>query len=120
MWLPEIREFIDRVESINGRVLVHCIAGASRSVTAVLMHLVAQHRIPLRIAYDYIKSIRPQIAVNKGFLLQLAELEVKEHGVTSVVGPKAGRDWNFYAWVSTCHKYQVRLEPPDDDCCTIA
>jgi Dual specificity phosphatase, catalytic domain len=120
MWLPEIKEFIDRVESINGRVFVHCIAGASRSVTAVIMHLISQHKIPLRIAYDYIKSVRPQIAVNQGFRMQLAELEAKELGCTSVAGPKSGRDWDFYEWRVKSGKYKPRVEEPDEDCCAIS
>ena len=35
--MDSARAFIKRVEDVKGRVLVHCIAGASRSVTVVMM-----------------------------------------------------------------------------------
>jgi protein-tyrosine phosphatase len=51
-------QFIRHVEEINGRVLVHCIAGVSRSVTVVIMYLIMQHRLPLLHAFNYVKSCR--------------------------------------------------------------
>ena len=59
--MDQARAFIQRVEDIKGRVLVHCIAGASRSVTIVMMYFMMVHRVPLRQIYSYIKAIRPQV-----------------------------------------------------------
>ena len=114
--MAQARPFLERVEDLRGRVLVHCIAGASRSVTVVLMYLMMRHSIPLRTAYNYVKSHRPQIAVNDGFKMQLALLEVELFGCTSVATKTAGRDWEFYAWRSTSHKYQ-KWKEPEDGCC---
>lgn len=55
---PAAASFIQHVENRNGRVLVHCIAGVSRSVTIVLMYLMAIHKIRLRMAYDALESMR--------------------------------------------------------------
>lgn len=69
-------DFIQRVENLGGRVLVHCVAGVSRSITIVLMYLIAVHSLRLRHAWEYVVSVRPFISPNEGFRLQLAKLEV--------------------------------------------
>lgn len=70
-------DFLQRVETLGGRVLVHCVAGVSRSVTIVLMHLMERHGLRLRQAWEYMLSVRPFMAPNEGFRLQLAKLEVR-------------------------------------------
>jgi protein-tyrosine phosphatase len=35
--------FIKHAETLEGRVLVHCVAGCSRSAAVVLLHLMAAH-----------------------------------------------------------------------------
>lgn len=90
--------FLQRVERVGGRVLVHCIAGSSRSVTVVLMHLMLTHRITLHEAFHHINRMRPQADPNEGFKLQLALLELKILGGSSVAGKDAGRQWSFYEW----------------------
>ena len=89
--------FLGHVESVKGRVLVHCIAGVSRSVSAVLMHLMPRHRLSLHDAFRYVRSCRPQICPNDGFKLQLAKLEVQELRYSSVA-KDADRVWDFYEW----------------------
>jgi protein-tyrosine phosphatase len=54
----EATAFLRHVEEVKGRVLIHCVAGVSRSVSFVLLHLMATHRVPLKIAYQYIKTAR--------------------------------------------------------------
>lgn len=76
----EATSFLQRVEDMNGRVLVHCVAGkelhkmgwvffmcgrlvvctigVSRSVTVVLLHLVGTYEIYLKHAYNHMKSVR--------------------------------------------------------------
>ncbi len=93
-------EFIARVEKLKGRVLVHCIAGVSRSVCFVLMHLMRHHEVCLNQGYKHIKNVRPFIHPNEGFLYQMAMFEVDTFGFTSVAGTKAGKDWAFYKWNS--------------------
>ena len=93
--MGEISDFLSHVESIGGRVVVHCISGVSRSVAVILMHLILAHYVPLLTAHRYIKSGRPFIDPNEGFKLQCAELEVKTLGYSSVV-VGAGKEWDFY------------------------
>jgi protein-tyrosine phosphatase len=50
--------FIRRAESHGGRILVHCVAGASRSVAYVLMHLISVHRIRLEDAWNHVLKLR--------------------------------------------------------------
>ena len=87
--------FIKRVEDMNGRVLVHCISGVSRSTSVLIMHLMNRYKMTLCDAYEYIRSCRPFISPNDGFKLQLANLELQQCGASSVTNTKA---WSFYAW----------------------
>jgi len=48
-------DFIRRAEEVRGRVLVHCIAGASRSVALVLIYFMIEHKMSLRQIFDYVK-----------------------------------------------------------------
>jgi len=98
--------FIQRVEKLRGRVLVHCIAGVSRSVCFVLMHLMRAHGICLNQAYKHLKDVRPFIHPNDSFLLQMAHFEIETFGFTSVAGKRAGKDWNFYQWNKVKANYQ--------------
>ena len=93
-------KFISRVEAMNGRVLVHCISGVSRSTTIVLLHLMNEHGFTLKDAYDYVFSCRPWIAPNDGFKLQLCEMELLKFRSSSVAGQNCGPAWNFYSWNS--------------------
>lgn len=90
--------FLQRVERVGGRALVHCIAGSSRSVTLLIMHLIISHRVPLHVAFHHINKLRPQANPNQGFKLELAMLELKVLGGSSVATNDAGPQWNFYAW----------------------
>ena len=96
--MGEASSFIRRVEEIKGRVLVHCISGVSRSVTICLMHLVMEHRIPLKDAWNYVYSCRPFIAPNDGFKLQLAQAEIASLKYSSVCSSDSGSQWNFFEW----------------------
>eukprot|EP00747_Dinoflagellata_sp_TGD_P055458 gnl/TRDRNA2_/TRDRNA2_149550_c1_seq2.p1 gnl/TRDRNA2_/TRDRNA2_149550_c1~~gnl/TRDRNA2_/TRDRNA2_149550_c1_seq2.p1 ORF type:complete len:408 (-),score=51.74 gnl/TRDRNA2_/TRDRNA2_149550_c1_seq2:210-1373(-) len=59
------------------RVLVHCMAGRSRSATIVIAYLMARRDMTLRQAIDHVKFRRPMIFPNLGFLEQLVEYEKK-------------------------------------------
>lgn len=52
----------DKIKDISDRkgiVLVHCVAGVSRSATIVLAYLMKHCKMMLRDAHDYVKSKRP-------------------------------------------------------------
>ncbi|KAH8031863.1 hypothetical protein HPB51_021052 [Rhipicephalus microplus] len=56
-------------------VLVHCLAGVSRSVTVTLAYLMQKHKLPLNEAYDLVKKRKANIAPNFNFLGQLLDFE---------------------------------------------
>ncbi len=56
--LTSASSFIRRVEQLGGRVLVHCIAGVSRSVTITVMHIMCVHNVRLRYAFDAVEALR--------------------------------------------------------------
>ncbi len=61
---------------LSGRnVLVHCIAGVSRSATIVIAYLMKINQMNLQNAYDFVISRRSCIEPNIGFLKQLNMFE---------------------------------------------
>lgn len=84
--LPEtnLREFIESsikiIETVHlqgGRVLVHCNAGISRSPTVCIAYLMITKELTFVEAYDLVKSKRPCIQPNAGFMKQLREIRTK-------------------------------------------
>lgn len=62
----------DFIESAtDGNVLVHCHAGVSRSATIVLSYLMRKKGLRLEDALKFVKSKRPCVNPNTGFLQQL-------------------------------------------------
>jgi len=68
-------KFIDDVKSKNGKVLVHCRAGISRSATICIAYLMRKYSYTLDQAYEYTKNKRSSISPNFNFLGQLLTLE---------------------------------------------
>ena len=69
--LPKIRE---KVENGNG-VLVHCMQGASRSVTIVAAYLIKYHNMSGEDALVFMKNKRSCVNPNEGYRVQLEEYE---------------------------------------------
>eukprot|EP00669_Euglena_mutabilis_P005566 TRINITY_DN17073_c0_g1_i1.p1 TRINITY_DN17073_c0_g1~~TRINITY_DN17073_c0_g1_i1.p1 ORF type:complete len:182 (+),score=8.89 TRINITY_DN17073_c0_g1_i1:82-546(+) len=67
--------FIDEVVGSGKAVLVHCLVGASRSVSIVLAYLVAHRGMALRDAWRHVKERRPQARPNNDFCRQLVQYE---------------------------------------------
>ncbi|PWZ54810.1 Dual specificity protein phosphatase 1 [Zea mays] len=67
--------FIDEAISSGGNVLVHCFAGRSRSVTIVVAYLMKKHQMSLESALSLVRSKRPQVAPNGGFISQLEKFQ---------------------------------------------
>lgn len=67
-------DFIDdgRVE---GCILVHCNAGVSRAPTIVIAYLMKENKMRLKEAYDLVKSVRPCIRPNDGFMKTLKDYD---------------------------------------------
>lgn len=72
---PQAIEFIENVRSSGGKVLVHCLAGISRSPTICIAYLMYSHSLSLDQAYDLVKQRRRLISPNLNFMRQLFEYE---------------------------------------------
>ncbi|XP_045584788.1 dual specificity protein phosphatase 18 [Procambarus clarkii] len=79
-----ISDKIQDVRGRGGRVLVHCVAGVSRSPALVLAYLVKYADMSLRQAFFHVRSARPNIRPNAGFFSQLIDFEERVRGSTSV------------------------------------
>lgn len=66
---------VEEARSNNKVVLVHCMAGISRSVTITIAYLMKFHRMSTTRAYQYLKDMRPAISPNLNFMGQLIEFE---------------------------------------------
>lgn len=91
----KIIAWLKNCEEKKGKVYIHCSAGASRAPATAMAFLIAERKIPLADAFNYLQARRPLINVNKHFLFQLAELEVKVLGGTSV---SQHMYWEFYEY----------------------
>ncbi|KNZ72586.1 Tyrosine-protein phosphatase yvh1 [Termitomyces sp. J132] len=69
--LPKTCNFIETALKNNGKVLVHCVMGISRSATVVAAYLMKTRKISRATAIKYIKQRRPEIHPNYGFIKQL-------------------------------------------------
>jgi len=80
-YFSEAIQFIECARKSNGKVLVHCQAGVSRSPAIVTAYLIATSSKTLMNAFTVIKDRRPIVAPNINFMGQLLEFE--QQGVTS-------------------------------------
>lgn len=71
----EAFEIIDDARRTNGRILVHCAMGISRSATIVIAYIMSRYNMSLRTSYDYVRSKRPIISPNALFLKLLQDYE---------------------------------------------
>ncbi|XP_008171693.2 dual specificity protein phosphatase 26-like [Chrysemys picta bellii] len=70
-------EYINKaLSALNGKILVHCVVGKSRSATLVLAYLMIYHHFSLTDAVQRVIKHRA-ISPNRGFLKQLHDLDVE-------------------------------------------
>jgi len=65
--------FIDDAIENNGKVLIHCMAGRSRSVTIFAVYIIKTYGFPVEKTLDFIKNKRNIIEPNIGFKNQLIQ-----------------------------------------------
>ncbi|KAJ6375300.1 hypothetical protein OIU77_000308 [Salix suchowensis] len=80
----EASDFIDLVESIGGRVLVHCFEGRSRSATLVLAYLMLRKKFTLLEAWNALRRAHRRAQPNDGFAKVLLDLDRQLHGKVSM------------------------------------
>lgn len=79
-----IADHIHGVEMKQGRTLLHCAAGVSRSAALCLAYLMKYHAMSLLDAHAWTKACRPIIRPNVGFWEQLIHYEFQLFGKNSV------------------------------------
>ncbi|XP_022738860.1 dual specificity protein phosphatase PHS1-like [Durio zibethinus] len=80
----EACDFIDHVEQIGGRVLVHCFEGKSRSATVVIAYLMLRKNLTLLEAWNALKRVHRRAQPNDGFARILLDLDREQHGKVSM------------------------------------
>ena len=67
--------FIDEARRGGGAVLVHCVAGRSRSATVCCAYLMHQASAPLSVAHalHHLRECRPWVEPNSAFQAQLEQ-----------------------------------------------
>jgi hypothetical protein len=61
----------------NERILVHCVAGVSRSATVVLLHLMINRGYVLPLALAHLRSVRAVAQPNSGFMKHLRATDAR-------------------------------------------
>lgn len=74
-YFNDVFQFIDDAAQTGGSVLIHCMAGVSRSATLVIAYLMHRSKLSFNEAYRFVKQKRPNVAPNFNFLGQLMEFE---------------------------------------------
>ncbi|GAB6032282.1 Dual specificity protein phosphatase Mpk3 [Chamberlinius hualienensis] len=87
-FFPEAISFIDEARQKQLGVLVHCLAGISRSVTITVAYLMHKFNMPLNDAYEFVKKRKVNISPNFSFMGQLLDYE-KELNLNPVSYPSA-------------------------------
>ncbi|XP_036209703.1 dual specificity protein phosphatase 18 [Myotis myotis] len=102
-----IADHIHDVGMKQGRTLLHCAAGVSRSAALCLAYLMKYHTMSLLEAHTWTKSCRPIIRPNSGFWEQLIHYEFQLFGKNTVhmVSSPMGR-------VPDIYEKEVRLMIP--------
>lgn len=76
-YFDECADFIRNAIENNGKVLVHCSYGISRSASIVIAYLIKYEDKKFREAYDYLKEKRKIIEPNRGFRKKLIVYELE-------------------------------------------
>lgn len=84
MYLDTCVDHIHTVVKSGGRILVHCVAGVSRSASVCIAYLVKYKHKSLKDAHMHVLNRRPCIFPNFNFWQHLTEFEEKVTGKVTV------------------------------------
>ena len=73
--LPECFDFIEKAAKNDGKVLLHCFAGKSRSASVCIAFLMRTNRVSLLEAFKFVRERRTCAMPNTGFMRQLKSYE---------------------------------------------
>lgn len=83
-YFDEVADKIEEIRQKDGKSLVHCVAGVSRSVSLVIAYLMKYSEMSLKEAFHHVRSVRPQVRPNLGFFKQLIDYEQRLRGTATV------------------------------------
>ena len=97
-YFPQTTKFIADAIDNNENVLVHCVAGASRSASFVICYLMSHNgmRLSLLDAFSWCKARRSCVMPNKMFFVQLAQQEILFHEGGSSITKCKEKHWCSY------------------------
>lgn len=72
----------DEARNKGSAVLVHCLAGVSRSVTVTLAYLIQTEALSLNEAFTLVRSRKPDVSPNFHFMQQLNTFEQEIRGLS--------------------------------------
>lgn len=64
------------IKNNNKNILVHCMAGGSRSVSIILYYIMKKYKKTFEEAYNFMNTKHNNMNVNKGFISQLKSLDI--------------------------------------------
>eukprot|EP01096_Ripella_sp_DP13-Kostka_P009415 TRINITY_DN3620_c0_g1_i4.p1 TRINITY_DN3620_c0_g1~~TRINITY_DN3620_c0_g1_i4.p1 ORF type:complete len:284 (-),score=87.97 TRINITY_DN3620_c0_g1_i4:327-1178(-) len=108
-YFPQAHAFISEAVKQNSSILVHCMAGVSRSATMVISWLMDQRDLGVFEATEIVRKGRDRIKPNREFRLQL-ELYNKLDRVFNETLYGATRRWDNKAQVSRYHLANQTIE----------
>ena len=85
MYFDQVADFIHHCLSRNGKIIVHCYMGISRSATCVIAYLIKYCGYGVDEAIIFLRQKRAQINPNSGFIRQLKEFEKRFNLTTNLV-----------------------------------
>eukprot|EP01004_Peranema_trichophorum_P010761 NODE_958_length_2221_cov_40.483794_g819_i0.p1 GENE.NODE_958_length_2221_cov_40.483794_g819_i0~~NODE_958_length_2221_cov_40.483794_g819_i0.p1 ORF type:complete len:607 (-),score=74.48 NODE_958_length_2221_cov_40.483794_g819_i0:319-2139(-) len=86
--------FMDEATMEGGAVLVHCLAGVSRTGALIIAYLMYHCRLTLKDALHYAWKKRPILQPNDGFVVELFQLELDIFKKPSLA-MESYRDWEL-------------------------
>jgi len=81
----ETAAFIENVKQQNGRVLVHCVQGVSRSVAVCMAYLILKHQFTFGQAYQLLRDVRGIASPNSAFWAQLYNFQMRITGANDKI-----------------------------------
>ncbi|XP_070793154.1 dual specificity protein phosphatase 7 isoform X2 [Pituophis catenifer annectens] len=105
-FFPEAIAFIDEARSKKCGILVHCLAGISRSVTVTVAYLMQKLNLSLNDAYDFVKRKKSNISPNFNFMGQLLDFE-RTLGLNSPCDNRSPGDQLYFTTPTNHNLFQL-------------
>lgn len=105
-FFPEAISFIDEARTQKCGILVHCLAGISRSVTVTVAYLMQKLNLSLNDAYDFVKRKKSNISPNFNFMGQLLDFE-RTLGLNSPCDNRTPSDQLYFTTPTNHNVFQL-------------